>query len=148
MIADRPVLCPVLVGRDEQLRVLQGLLGVQPNPGSGPRTVVISGEAGIGKSRLLTELDQLAVQQGLRVVRGRAFEGGRGLPFGLLLDLLRSLLTSAWREEAILRLDRRPCRPHPAHARACRLAGRPLPRTAAVRRRSDSTCARRSDPSD
>ena len=105
VIADRPVLCPVPVGRDEQLRVLHRLLGVQPGPASGPRTVVISGEAGIGKSRLLTELDQLAVQQRLRVVRGRAFEGGRGLPFGLLLDLLRSLLTSAWREEAILRLD-------------------------------------------
>ena len=39
------------------------------------------------------------------MVRGRAFEGGRGLPFGLLLDVLRSLLTSTWREEAILRLD-------------------------------------------
>ena len=50
----RQVLCPVLVGREEELRVLlEALDGAVAGRGT---TVVVTGEAGAGKSRLVREL--------------------------------------------------------------------------------------------
>jgi DNA-binding CsgD family transcriptional regulator/tetratricopeptide (TPR) repeat protein len=43
--------CPVLVERDEELRLLSALAGETATRGE-PRVVVITGEAGVGKSRL------------------------------------------------------------------------------------------------
>jgi hypothetical protein len=40
--------------------------------------VLVTGEAGIGKTRLLSELDRIAVAAGARLVRGTCWERGRG----------------------------------------------------------------------
>jgi DNA-binding NarL/FixJ family response regulator len=59
-----------------------------------PQFVVVSGEAGIGKTRLLEELANLAAARNCLVLEGRAAEFERELPFGLLTDALDAYLKS------------------------------------------------------
>src|SRR5713101_117231 len=75
----RPVLCPVLVGRD----------GASTGRG---RTALLVGEAGIGKSRLARELSAAARQQGLVVLTGRAVAGQVPVPFRPFAEALSSAL--------------------------------------------------------
>ncbi|HAJ36642.1 MAG TPA: hypothetical protein DCL15_13225, partial [Chloroflexi bacterium] len=84
----RPILCPVLVGRDAQLAALLRLLE-RAHTGHG-QIALISGEAGIGKSRLVREVRRQAEGLGLQVLQGRCFETDRTLPFAPLFDLWRS----------------------------------------------------------
>jgi DNA-binding CsgD family transcriptional regulator len=51
--------------------------------------VLISGEAGIGKSRLLASLEPEARARGFFVLRGACFESDRAVPYAPLLDLIR-----------------------------------------------------------
>ncbi|MCB9079783.1 MAG: AAA family ATPase [Anaerolineaceae bacterium] len=63
----------------------------------GPRCVMITGEAGIGKTRLAEELLLSASRQGFATVRSRAYESGRGLAYTPVADWLRSkALQTAW----------------------------------------------------
>lgn len=55
------------------------------------RTVIIQGEAGIGKTRLAHHFLNWATAQGATVLRGRAFESGGRLPYQPLVDALRPL---------------------------------------------------------
>ena len=55
--------------------------------------VFVTGEAGIGKTRLVTEA-VLAIQTRARVLQARAYESERALPLGLWVDALRSAGTS------------------------------------------------------
>jgi hypothetical protein len=84
------VICPVLVGRTPQLDLLDRSIA-EVLSGHG-QTVLIAGEAGIGKSRLTAEAgarfrahlataDQLAV----RILTGRCFEPDRVLPYARCL---------------------------------------------------------------
>ena len=73
------VLCPVLVGRNEEVRRLRAALTAAGN-GRGS-TVCLAGEAGIGKTRLVRELAGTAREQGLTVLSGRAVAGGIPAPF-------------------------------------------------------------------
>src|SRR5712691_10584071 len=86
--------CPVVVGRALELASLERFLG-----GDGGPVLFVSGEAGIGKSRLVAEARQSAIQRGVRVLRGACFEPDRGLPYAPLLDLLRALGTARGSEE-------------------------------------------------
>jgi DNA-binding CsgD family transcriptional regulator len=82
------VLCPVLVGRDEEARYLQAAL---PKAGAGQgRTVFLTGEAGIGKSRLVRETVRTAAAQDLVVLAGRAVAGGIPAPFRPFAEALVS----------------------------------------------------------
>ncbi|GAA2205176.1 helix-turn-helix transcriptional regulator [Nonomuraea monospora] len=63
-----------MVGRDGEAAVLLGLIG-EARLGRGG-VVLVTGEAGIGKSRLLGEGGDLARAAGLVVLGGRAVEGG------------------------------------------------------------------------
>ena len=67
------MLCPVLVGRDEETRHLQAALAAA-GAGHG-RTVFLTGEAGIGKSRLVRETARAAGASGRLVLTGRAVAG-------------------------------------------------------------------------
>lgn len=82
------VISPTLIGREMQLALLTDLL-VQASSGHGC-SALISGEAGIGKSRLVIEITARAALRGARVVCGRCFEHDRNLPYAPLIDLLRA----------------------------------------------------------
>jgi len=71
-----------LVGRDEELRLLEGLLA-DVRAGSG-RCAIVEGEPGIGKTRLVGELHDF----GLTAIRATAEELTHDRPFGPLIDAL------------------------------------------------------------
>jgi DNA-binding CsgD family transcriptional regulator len=84
----RQVLCPVLVGRDEELRQLaDALTAVGAGHGG---TVLLTGEAGIGKSRLVRETVRDAEARGLVVLAGRSVAGGVPTPFRPFAEALAS----------------------------------------------------------
>ncbi|GAC1350027.1 MAG: hypothetical protein NVSMB27_28650 [Ktedonobacteraceae bacterium] len=89
---NRPVLCPEIIGRTPEFAAL-GLL-VEQAKGRQGHIAVIAGEAGIGKSRLVTELKTTAVAKGFLVVQGACFPTDLTYPYAPLLDLLRSLVAS------------------------------------------------------
>lgn len=54
--------------------------------------VLVSGEAGIGKTRLARTFLDSAIAQGAGVLQGGAFESGRGIPFQPWIEALRAEL--------------------------------------------------------
>jgi len=84
----RQVLCPVLVGRDEELRRLKDALTAMAAGHGG--TVLITGEAGIGKSRLVREAVAGAGAGGAAVLAGRSVAGGVPTPFRPFAEALAS----------------------------------------------------------
>ena len=64
------------VGRESELEQLRRSLQ-RASQGQGG-TVLIAGESGVGKSRLLGELERVALVSGFRVMRGHAVEGDAG----------------------------------------------------------------------
>ena len=84
----RQVLCPVLVGREEETGHLQAALAAAQAGQGG--TVLLTGEAGIGKSRLVRELARAAGADGFTVLTGRAVAGGVPTPFRPFAEALVS----------------------------------------------------------
>lgn len=82
------VICPILVGRDLDVGSLYVLLD-QARLGLG-QVVLICGEAGIGKSRLVATVKTAARSAGMPVIEGRCFEYDQGVPYALLISMLRS----------------------------------------------------------
>ncbi|MGW8654996.1 AAA family ATPase, partial [Nocardia salmonicida] len=78
-----------LIGRDRYLSMLRNLLE-RAVAGNGS-AMVLRGQAGIGKSALLSNIRQLATDQGLTVVSAVGVENEAGLPFAALHQLLRPL---------------------------------------------------------
>lgn len=96
-----------LVGRAAELEQLRAALA-SAAAGHG-HTVLVEGEPGIGKSRLVSEACELATARGMRVLSARAERLDASRPFGVLTDLLvagRSADTSR-RELARLLQDER-----------------------------------------
>src|SRR5438876_883515 len=86
----KPVVCPVLIGRASDLAALHLLID-QTKSGEG-QVALLSGEAGIGKSRLVREAKAYATGQGFLVVQGNCFPTDVSYPYAPLLDLLHTLL--------------------------------------------------------
>ncbi len=78
---------PKMIGRDEELEELKSHLD-RAAKGQGS-TVFISGEAGIGKTRLVQELRQIAQAQGFNVLFGHSLHESL-TPYMPFLDALRS----------------------------------------------------------
>lgn len=97
----KSVVCPVLIGRSEQLALLSELIA---SGATGERSVIlISGDAGIGKTRLIAEVMHLASERGVNVLQGHCFEQDRSFPYAPLIDLLGSFATE--RSPDILQRD-------------------------------------------
>ena len=71
-----------LVGRAEELRALDRSLSRLPG------AIELVGEPGIGKTRLLAELERIADDRGHLVLSGSAAELERDLPFWVFVDAL------------------------------------------------------------
>ena len=77
-----------LIGREREVAALSGWLEEALN--GRPRLVLCGGEPGIGKTRLASELAEVARRRGVPTVWGRAPEGVAPAPFGLWLQVLSS----------------------------------------------------------
>jgi DNA-binding SARP family transcriptional activator len=96
-----------IIGREADLVRLGRALD-EAREGGG-RLIVVLGEAGIGKSRLLAEFAATAVERGARVLLGQSYESTSILPFspwvdalrrdGIVAEVARSGLDAAWRRE-------------------------------------------------
>jgi DNA-binding SARP family transcriptional activator/tetratricopeptide (TPR) repeat protein len=111
-----PVTWP-LVGRTAELAALRAAWQA-----TGPRgrVVAIAGQAGSGKTRLITELRTEATDAGATVLAARCHDGETALPFVLAADLLRTALAI------------RPDLPQLLPAQTAAMAGRLVPALAAA----------------
>jgi DNA-binding CsgD family transcriptional regulator len=79
----RLVLCPTLVGRQAELDMLVGLHDARHGGAA-----FVLGEAGIGKSRLVSELADRARARGVLVLAGRAVEARQPMPYRPLAEAM------------------------------------------------------------
>lgn len=89
---DRPLVSPIMVGRAPYMQALGSALGASSVGNGG--TMLVSGEAGVGKSRCVNETEAMAAKMGVVAAKGHCFENDRALPYAPLLDLLHSLWAS------------------------------------------------------
>lgn len=88
-LPDQSYLSPILAGRAEEVSALQR--GIQRAYAGAGHVILISGEAGIGKSRLIREARTIAQARGCTILQGNCFEPDRTLPFAPFADLLRQI---------------------------------------------------------
>ena len=85
---------PVLVGRAAEMAVLRAALETVRQ--GEPAAVLIGGEAGMGKTRLISEFTAAARGTGVRVLTGACLElGADGLPYSPFTAMLRDLVREA-----------------------------------------------------
>ncbi len=95
------VLSPVLVGRQAELSQLEDAL-LSVNRGEG-RFVLLTGEAGIGKTRLATELSKRARKLGCDVLWGGCSEAELALPYLAFVEAVGNHLGK--KDPAVMRAD-------------------------------------------
>ncbi len=89
--SDQPLVCPILVGRTSSLELLfHSIDKVRREKG---QTVLIAGEAGVGKSRLVAEVVAQAAARDSQLLHGHCFEQDRALSYAPVLDLLHTFVT-------------------------------------------------------
>jgi DNA-binding CsgD family transcriptional regulator/tetratricopeptide (TPR) repeat protein len=88
-----------LVGRSAELGRLTELLGAAE--GGRPVVVLISGDAGVGKTRLTAELADTAARRGFTVLTGHCAELADSVPYLPLADALRSAATGLAVRDAV-----------------------------------------------
>jgi DNA-binding CsgD family transcriptional regulator len=82
---------PLLVGRESEFELLTAAL--ESALAGEPGVVIVEGEAGVGKSRLIADLGAEAKSEGARVLIGSCVElGGRAVSFAPLVEVLRLLV--------------------------------------------------------
>jgi DNA-binding CsgD family transcriptional regulator len=84
------LLCPVLIGRDAEIARLRSALAAAHGGAGG--LVFLTGEAGIGKSRLARELAAEARAHGATVLAGRAVPTSASIPYRPLTEALLQAL--------------------------------------------------------
>jgi DNA-binding CsgD family transcriptional regulator/tetratricopeptide (TPR) repeat protein len=81
---------PEFVGRVTELERLEAALGRAT--GGTAAAVFVGGDSGVGKTRLLRELERLALDRGARILRGDCLAfGADGLPYAPIAAALRGL---------------------------------------------------------
>ena len=92
----KAVICPTIVGRASELAALQTMVSEIEEGRS--HLVLFSGEAGIGKSRLVATLADDARSRGFLVLQGNCYGRDRTSPYAPVLDLIRSFLANQPRD--------------------------------------------------
>lgn len=85
----RHVVCPELVGRDDLLALVDRRIAEVRDEGG--RFLLLAGEAGVGKTRLLGAVERRAVAAGFRSVRAGAYPSDLQVPAAIVIDLARAL---------------------------------------------------------
>ena len=112
---------PVLVGRAAEMAALAAAFDAVRQ--GGPAALLVGGEAGVGKTRLISEFAAEARAAGARVLIGGCLElGADGLPFGPFTAMLRDLVREIGADELLGML--------PGSDRAIRELARLLPELA------------------
>lgn len=99
----KSVVSPRMIARQDEQAYLEALLArCRPDNapgGTGPelaerrvQTLIVSGEAGIGKSRLTAAAETMARSQGYCILRGHCYETDQALPYAPLRDLFHRYL--------------------------------------------------------
>src|SRR5438105_11488975 len=101
-------LCPVLIGRERELSRLEDAL-LDGHRGNG-QVVVIGGDAGVGKTRLATELQERARRAGTAVMVGTTSEADVALPYLAFIEAIGNYLAGADLESIKLQLGPATCR--------------------------------------
>jgi predicted ATPase/DNA-binding CsgD family transcriptional regulator len=102
ILFEKSVISPVFVGRAEYLIFFEHVF---EQLGSGqPHFVLVSGEAGIGKSRLVAEAKARLATERVRCLQGACLEQDRTLPLAPFVDALRRLLPGPERDEYLVQL--------------------------------------------
>jgi DNA-binding CsgD family transcriptional regulator len=83
------VQCPIIVGRDDLLDLADRRLATASD-GHG-QLLLLAGEAGIGKTRLLDAIRRKARSEGFTTLNGSLAPQDRDVPLALILDLARTL---------------------------------------------------------
>jgi DNA-binding CsgD family transcriptional regulator/tetratricopeptide (TPR) repeat protein len=123
---------PVLVGRAAEMAALAAAFDAVRQ--GGPAALLIGGEAGVGKTRLISEFAAEARAAGARVLSGGCLElGADGLPFGPFTAMLRELVREIGADELVGML--------PGSDRAIRELARLLPELAGGQPTGDSASA-------
>src|SRR5918911_3619191 len=92
-MATERAICPIVVGREKELTALEdGLLSAVRGDG---QVVVLAGEAGVGKTRLASELQKRALKGGSTVMWGGCSEAELGLPYLPFLEAIGNYLSTA-----------------------------------------------------
>jgi predicted ATPase len=87
---DKPIISPILFGRLQDIELLgRALHAAQRGAG---QCVFVTGEAGLGKSRLLTEARHRADSERFLTLQGYCFDQDLSFPFAPLIDALRTHL--------------------------------------------------------
>src|SRR5258708_5810666 len=85
---NKAVVCPMIVGRASELAALHTI--VSEVEGGHSHLILLSGEAGIGKSRLVAEIETEARSREFLVLQGNCFQRDLTSPYAPVLDLIRS----------------------------------------------------------
>ncbi len=84
-----------LVGREAEMRLIGALLETAAlDRPVGARALMISGDVGIGKSRLLEETQLAALERSFRVLESRVYESGGLIPYLPFTEALRPVIRS------------------------------------------------------
>ncbi len=86
------VLSPVLLGRTREMDTLSPAL-LAAASGSG-QCFILAGDAGVGKTRLLAEVQQRALADRFLVLQGNCFEQDVSFPYAVIADLLRTFFAA------------------------------------------------------
>jgi mannose-6-phosphate isomerase-like protein (cupin superfamily) len=93
MLVEQSVVCPVLIGRDAPLSA--GFHALDRAHDAHGSTLLVSGEAGIGKSRFVRAVVERARALNFVPLQGACFEADRAHPYAPVLDLVRGLSATA-----------------------------------------------------
>jgi DNA-binding CsgD family transcriptional regulator len=84
-----PLVCPVIVGRDDLLELADRRLGEVA--GGHGQLLFVAGEAGLGKTRLVGSIARQAASSGFAAVRAGTYPSDLQVTAAILVDLARSM---------------------------------------------------------
>lgn len=115
-----------LVGREKEMQVVRFVLETVAcaKPG-GARAMIVNGDVGVGKSRLLEDLCMAASERGFTVLESSAYESGCMFPYLPFIEALRPVVRSST-PEALRRYTGLDVLPDDSSPSSVSLVGLPL----------------------